>query len=114
MSWLLALVGWSREKLNRDSPLLRYATEAVYPFYIAHQTITVALGYSMIGWAAPIAVKLPLLAGGTFLGSWVVFEVTRRNPVTRVLFGMKPSLLAERQLREAEAEARATCAAPQK
>jgi surface polysaccharide O-acyltransferase-like enzyme len=87
--WILALLGWSRVKLNRDSPLLRYATEAVYPFYIVHQTITIAIAYYMIPWTAPVAVKFPLLAAGTFLGSWAVFEVVRRNPVTRLLFGMK-------------------------
>lgn len=90
MAWIVTLVGWSREKLNRDSPLLRYATEAVYPFYIVHQTITVTLAYYMIGWNASIPVKLPLLAGGTFLGSWAFFEITRRHPLTRLLFGMKP------------------------
>ena len=90
MAWILALVGWSRAKLNRESRVLRYANTAVYPFYIAHQTITIALAYPMVWWSAPIAVKLPLLAAGTFLGSWVVFELGRRTHVTRVLLGMAP------------------------
>lgn len=91
--WVLALVGWSRVKLNRDSPLLRYATEAVYPFYIVHQTIIIAIAYHMTGWSAPVAVKFPLLAGGAFLGSWASFEIIRRHAATRLLFGMKPSRL---------------------
>ncbi len=89
--WVLALLGWSRVKLNRDSRLLRYATEAVYPFYIVHQTIIIAIAYHMIGWNAPIAVKFPLVAAGTFFGSWAVFEITRRHAATRILFGMKPA-----------------------
>jgi glucan biosynthesis protein C len=88
MGWILGLVGWSRELFNRDSPLLRYANRAVYPFYIAHQTITVTLGYYMIPWKAPVAVKLPLLAAGTFFGSWIVFELVRRHPVTRAVMGI--------------------------
>ncbi len=88
MGWIFAAVGYSRAWLNRESPLLRYATRAVYPFYIVHQTITVALAYPMVGWSAPIAVKLPLLFLGTFLGSWIVFEVVRRNGVTRALMGI--------------------------
>jgi hypothetical protein len=91
MGWICGLVGFSRANLNRDSRYLRYANEAVYPFYIVHQTITIALAYPMIGWTAPIPVKLPLLAAGTFLGSWLVYELTRRHRVTRLLFGMKPS-----------------------
>jgi hypothetical protein len=62
----------------------------VYPFYIAHQTITIALAYPMIGWNASIAVKLPLLAAGTFVGSWIVFELARRTRLTRILMGMAP------------------------
>lgn len=89
--WVFALLGWSRVKLDRDSQVLRYATEAVYPFYIVHQTIIIAIAYTLIRWNVPIAVKFPLIAAGTFLGSWVVFELTRRHPATRILFGMKPS-----------------------
>jgi hypothetical protein len=70
---------------------LRYATEAVYPFYIAHQTITITIAWFMIDWNAPIAVKLPLLALGTFAGCWLVFEIAKRNNVTRVLMGMRVS-----------------------
>jgi hypothetical protein len=90
MAVILALVGWSRAHLNGDSVALRYANTAVYPFYIFHQTITVLLGYAWLGWDAPLAVKFPLLFGGTFLGSWLCYEAVRRTRVTRVLFGMKP------------------------
>jgi glucans biosynthesis protein C len=90
MAMILALVGWSRALLNRDSAALRWATDAVYPFYIVHQTITVLLGYWWLGWDVPVAVKYPALAAGTFLGSWACFAVVRRTKVTRVLFGMKP------------------------
>ncbi len=88
MGWIFSLVGYSRTYLNRESPALRYATRAVYPFYIVHQTITVCLAFYMTGWSAPIAVKFPLLAGGTFLGSWIIFELARRTPVTRALMGI--------------------------
>lgn len=88
-SWIFTILGYARVWLNRDSPQLRYATRAAYPFYIAHQTVTVTIAYFMIPWRQPVTVKLPLLAAGTFLGSWVVFEFARRTRVTRVLFGMK-------------------------
>jgi glucans biosynthesis protein C len=87
---ILALIGWSRDKLNRDSAALRYANTAVYPFYIVHQTIIILLGYAWLGWDVPFAVKFPSLFAGTFLGSWICYEAVRRTRVTRVLFGMKP------------------------
>jgi glucan biosynthesis protein C len=91
MAVIFTLIGWSRAKINRDSAALRYANTAVYPFYIFHQTITILLGYAWLDWHVPFGIKFPLLFAGTFLGSWVLFEVVRRHPVTRVLFGMKAS-----------------------
>lgn len=88
MLWILALIGFARHHLNHDSPLLRYANEAVYPFYIVHQTITVSAGYWIADWKVAVGIKLGLLAGVTFLGSWAVFEVVRRTSVTRLLFGL--------------------------
>ena len=86
---ILALVGWSGVALNRDSHALRYANTAVYPFYIVHQTITVLLGYALLGWGAPLVAKFPVLFAGTFVGSWMVYETVRRTRSTRLLFGMK-------------------------
>lgn len=91
MGMIFSLVGWSRTKLNQDSIILRYANAAVYPFYIVHQTITILLGYAWRSWDIPFGVKFPLLFGGTFLGSWVLYEGIRRQSITRVLFGMKAS-----------------------
>ncbi|HBY60547.1 MAG TPA: acyltransferase, partial [Solibacterales bacterium] len=48
MGWIFALLGYARARLNRGSDTLRYATEAVYPFYIVHQTLTIAAGYYAI------------------------------------------------------------------
>ncbi|MBI4905542.1 MAG: acyltransferase family protein [Acidobacteria bacterium] len=89
LGWILTAIGYSRAYLNRESAFLTYATEAVYPFYIAHQTVTVAIAYYMVPWNAPISVKLPLLALGTFLGSWMVFEIVKRTALTRLLFGLR-------------------------
>jgi surface polysaccharide O-acyltransferase-like enzyme len=91
MLWIFTLIGFARRHLTRDSAVLRYANEAVYPFYIVHQTITVSAGYWMADWKLALGIKLPLLAGVTFLGSWAVFEVVRRTALTRLLFGLSIS-----------------------
>ena len=89
MTMIFALVGWSRCKLNHDSATLRWATAAVFPFYIAHETITVLLGYAWRNWDIGFVVKFSLLFGGTLLGSWLLFECMRHTRFTRALFGMK-------------------------
>src|SRR5690554_5786483 len=47
-SWILAIFGYTARYVNRNSNLLKYCNTAVYPFYILHQTITIAIGYYII------------------------------------------------------------------
>jgi peptidoglycan/LPS O-acetylase OafA/YrhL len=71
--------------------MLAYANEAVYPFYILHQTITVGLGYALKHSPMGLLPKFLLMAAGTFLIAWVLYEfLVRRIRWIRPLFGMKP------------------------
>lgn len=89
--WILALLGFARKYLNRNSAALRYSNEAVYPFYILHQTITVVLGYYLAGWQVNPFGKFLVIAAGTVAGCWILYEgVIKRNALTRLVFGMRP------------------------
>jgi surface polysaccharide O-acyltransferase-like enzyme len=89
MMFVLAMVGFARAWITSGSPLLRYTSEAVYPFYIIHQTVTVVLVYALAPVALGLWSKLALVAAGTFLGTWLLYEVIRRVPPLRPLFGLK-------------------------
>jgi glucans biosynthesis protein C len=88
MLWIFTLVGYARAKIRTGGPWLTYATEAVYPFYILHQTIMIAAGYFIIQPDWGILPKLFLTMGVTFAGSWLGFELVRHNRLTRLLFGL--------------------------
>ncbi len=88
-TWVMALVGLARRHIQSGGPWLRYATEAVYPFYIVHQTIMIAVGYYVIQWDWSVLPKFAFVATATFLGSWLAVEIIRRTALTRLLFGMK-------------------------
>lgn len=91
-SWcvLLTLFAFAYRYLRFSNRFLVYANEAVYPFYILHQTITVSAGYYLAPLAMPWFLKFWLLAGITFGGCFVLYHfVIRRFAVTRVLFGLK-------------------------
>lgn len=47
-TWVLAAVGAGHRWLNRDSPLLRYASQAVYPFYILHLPLATLIAYFVV------------------------------------------------------------------
>jgi glucan biosynthesis protein C len=89
-SWLLAVLGFGMHNLNFNSPFLKYANEAVLPFYILHQTVIVVLGYFMVQWAIPDLLKFLLILIFSFLVVMGLYEfVVRRSNIMRFLFGMK-------------------------
>ncbi|WP_271783927.1 acyltransferase family protein [Aquimarina algiphila] len=91
-SWILVLFGYGAKFLNRKSNLLAYCNRAVYPFYILHQTITIAIGYYIMNLDWGLVPKLILMIIGTFLGSWMIYHlIIIRIPILHPLFGLKKS-----------------------
>ncbi|MDX1570855.1 MAG: acyltransferase family protein [Xanthomonadales bacterium] len=89
--WLLAVLGWGHALLNRPMRWLTYATEAVYPWYVLHQTITVTAGYYLARLSLGPIVEPVLLIAATLLGCLLIHEfVIRRSDLLRPLFGLKP------------------------
>jgi glucan biosynthesis protein C len=78
--------------LNFTNKWLRYAQEAVLPFFILHQLVIVVLAFFVVQWEASIAVKLPIVVLGSFVISLGLYEaLIRRIGPVRALFGMKVS-----------------------
>lgn len=89
-SALLAIFGWGYALLNRPFRWLPYATEAVYPWYILHQSLIVPLAFVLIPLRLGPVLEPALVLGGTVAGCLVLHEfVIRRVGVLRPLFGMK-------------------------
>ncbi len=98
-SWVVAVVGYGQKYLNRNSPVLKFANEGIYPFYIIHQTIIIAIAYPMIDWSQGIIVKFILLLCLSFaatVGFYALF--IRPFNFMRFLFGMKPKQISSRKL----------------
>lgn len=90
-SSLVAVLGFGRRHLGVAHPGLRYAGEAVLPFYILHQPAIVMLGYIMRTWDLSIGVKYAIVLAAGFAGVMLVYELAvRRHNALRLLFGMHP------------------------
>lgn len=88
--WILTVLGYAHRYLNRPFPWLRYANEAVYPWYVLHQTITVVAGYWLSQLVLGPTVEPALVITFTIGGCALLHEfVIRRSRVLRPLFGMK-------------------------
>ncbi len=90
-SWILCFIGFGRHYLQHSNAFLRYTNQAVYPFYILHQTVLLLLAYHVVRWPAGIGVKYAALVVGTFVGTVLLYElVVRRVAFLRLLFGLEP------------------------
>lgn len=88
--WILAILGYGAKYLNKKSSILRYANQAVYPFYILHQTVTVVLAYYLMNLDWGLGAKFFILSIGTFGISLLLYEfLIRRIPFIGPLFGLK-------------------------
>jgi peptidoglycan/LPS O-acetylase OafA/YrhL len=87
--WIVTVLGWGHHLLNRPFRWLPYATEAVYPWYMLHQTITVTVGYQLSGYSLGPVLEPLLLLTATFGGCFLIHEyIIRRTPLLRPLFGL--------------------------
>jgi peptidoglycan/LPS O-acetylase OafA/YrhL len=86
---ILAAVGFAQRHLRAaDGPLRRLLTQAIFPFYLAHQTVIVVAGHYLDDLGMPLWLEAPLLVGATALGCWLVFDLGRRVPLLRVWVGL--------------------------
>jgi len=69
-----------------------YLSEAVLPIYVLHQTVIVVLAFYIVEWEVNALVKYLALVAVSFAIIVAVYDLAvRRAPLTRFLFGMKPS-----------------------
>lgn len=89
-SWILTVFAFSAKYLNRESNLIKYRNQAVYPFYILHQTIIIIIGYWLIDNPMHYMYKFVILIAGTYGFSWLIYEfIIKRIKMIRPLFGLK-------------------------
>ncbi len=89
---LCAILAWAKACLDRPLRWLSWANEAVYPWYVLHQSLIILVAY----WVLPLqlgAVAEPVVVfGGTIAGCWLLHEfVIRRVRWLRPCFGLKPA-----------------------
>lgn len=101
--WILTFLGFAQKHLAFNSPALKYANEAVLPFYIMHQTVLLCVGYFVVRWSLPDVLAYLVIAAVSLITIMGLYEFfVRRFNLLRLLFGMKllPRLVSkpERQL----------------
>ncbi len=89
--WLcmLAVLGFARRWLNVDSPVRRYLTDAIFPYYIVHQTAIIMIAHALHGEGLPAWLEAGIVISGTVAACVVTYEIVRRIPILKPLFGLR-------------------------
>jgi hypothetical protein len=89
-AWLVFIMSVGLKHLKFSNKLLDYASEAVLPFYILHQTVILLIGFYIVQWNAGILVKYSIISATSFVITVGIYDVcVRRTNATRFLFGMR-------------------------
>ncbi|MFT6730850.1 MAG: glucan biosynthesis protein C [Glaciecola sp.] len=92
VGWTLVttLLGYGQIWFHKKSVLLQRCNEAIYPFYILHQTVIIVLGYYIIQLDSSVFLKIVILILTSFPVIVIIYRfLIYPFKVPRLLFGMK-------------------------
>jgi glucan biosynthesis protein C len=88
--WMMVFLGYGYRYLSFANPLLIWARDASYPFYILHQTVIVVIGYYIIQRPWTPWTKYVVILSLSMSACLVLYEgCIRRFSALRLVFGMK-------------------------
>ena len=89
--WLciVAVLGFARRWLTKDSAARRYLTDAIFPYYIVHQTAIIMIAHALHGQHLAAWLEASIVIGGTAVACVLTYEIVRRIPILRPLFGLR-------------------------
>jgi glucan biosynthesis protein C len=85
---IIALFGIADRYWNHDARWRSMLVEAVFPFYIIHQTIILIMGFWVVETDLPAWLQFALIVGATAAGCWVFYRAGREIGPLRPLIGL--------------------------
>jgi hypothetical protein len=85
---IIGLLGLAQRFLNRDHPWRVTLNEAVFPAYIAHQTIIVVVMFALLPLGLPASAEFAALLLATTAGCAAFYFGSRAIPLLRPLIGL--------------------------
>jgi hypothetical protein len=89
--WLciVAVLGFARRWLTADSAVRRYLTDAIFPYYIVHQTAIIMIAHNLQGRGLTARLEAGIVIAGTIAACVLTYEIVRRIGILRPLFGLR-------------------------
>ena len=92
---VIGLIGFAQGHLHRDGPERRYLTEAIFPYYIAHQTIIILAGHLLKPYGLAPSAEFAIILPVTVIGCVATYEFGKRIGWLRPLIGLAPRRSAQ-------------------
>ncbi|WNO54622.1 acyltransferase family protein [Stakelama saccharophila] len=107
LAWtaIIGLIGMADRFLDHDWPGRKTLAEAVFPFYIIHQTIIVVVGWLLLESDLSLLARYLLLVAATAAGCWIFYDIGRRIAWLRPLIGLQAHPAWVQMARPSAAEA---------
>jgi len=87
--WIIGLIYLAKRYLNFSNRFLRYANDAVLPYYLVHCTFIVVVAYYVVPLPMDVLPKFIIIFLSTLAGTMAFYEIARRLNVTRFFLGMR-------------------------
>ena len=88
-SWLIALVGYAKTYLSDKRAGIERLTKIAFPFYVFHNTIIISIGFYVVQFPLNVWIKYLIISLSSIPLIYICCELSRSNPVTRFMFGIK-------------------------
>lgn len=89
-SWIIFILSAGFKFLNFNNKFLKYSSEAVFPFYLLHQTIILVIGFYVVQWDMGIAPKFLTISSLSLITTIGIYDLfIKKVNFVRFLFGMK-------------------------
>ncbi|WP_419260437.1 acyltransferase family protein [Clostridium chromiireducens] len=91
LGWIgiLAIMGLGKKFLEFNNKFTQCFTSAIFPIYIFHQSIIVIVGFIVVQTVRVPVIQYFVIMGTSFILTIIMYEIFRRLPVIRFLFGIK-------------------------
>ncbi|MDE7445338.1 MAG: acyltransferase family protein [Lachnospiraceae bacterium] len=86
---IITLLGIGQSKLNFHNRISDYFTPASFPVYVLHMPVLVVAGFFVLKLPVGVAGQFSLIVLISFIATFLIYEMVKRIPVLRFLFGMK-------------------------
>jgi len=88
-SWLAAILGYGKRYFSQPRQWVSYLNKGVLPYYMMHQTLIVMAAYYLQPYSINPILAFVFIISFTLVGCAATYELVRRIPVVRRLFGLK-------------------------